>query len=220
MYKTKNSLMLKDIENQYSKDIIEAIINTDREKFMPNSMKHLAYTLNAIPMSDMQFVSSPLTVIKMTQYLLARDLGDKRIISKPDNVLEIGLGSGYQAVILSKLIRRVFSIERIQSLYSQARLRISQLGIMNINIKLDDGNHGWEAYSKYDRILFSACLAKTPIDIFSQLSVGGVLVAPLLLPNGDQIIKRYVKLDSNSIIESNLEKCEFVSIKDGVDKSK
>lgn len=220
MYKTKNTLMLKEIQNQFPQDIINAIICTDREIFMPNSMKHLAYTLNAIPMSDMQFVSSPLTVIKMTSYLLARDLQEPKIIKNPDSVLEIGLGSGYQAVILSKLIRRVFSIERIQSLYNLARSRISKLNIMNINVKLDDGNHGWEAYAKYDRILFSTCLNQIPLNIFSQLNEGGVLVAPCNSEDGGQVIKRFIKINSRNIIQSTLEKCEFVQIRDGVDLSK
>lgn len=104
-----------------------------------------------MPISDEQWISAPLTVAKMTTYLMAYDLGDS--VLEPDNVLEIGLGSGYQAVVLSHLIRRVFSIERIESLWLEARSRIAQLQIMNINIKLDDGMNGWASFAPYDRNL-------------------------------------------------------------------
>ena len=164
-------------------------------------------------MSDSQWVSSPLTVAKMTSYLLASDIKERVI--EADCVLEIGLGSGYQAVILSHLIRRVFSIERIESLWLEARNRIAQLGIMNINIKLDDGMNGWSSFAPYDRILLSACAESLPETLFSQLSVGGVLVTPMY-QEGSQVIKRFIKISSTQITSETLESCEFVPIKQGI----
>lgn len=90
----------------------KAFLSINRELFVPNGFKHLAYTLDALPMGASQWISSPLTVAKMTEYLQCQGA---------DSVLELGCGSGYQAAILSKLIRRVFSIERIEKLWLEAR---------------------------------------------------------------------------------------------------
>ena len=205
--------MLRDIEENFDDAIINALRKTPRELFIQDAMKHQAYNITALPMSDSQWVSSPLTVAKMTSYLLASDIKERVI--EADCVLEIGLGSGYQAVILSHLIRRVFSIERIESLWLEARNRIAQLGIMNINIKLDDGMNGWSSFAPYDRILLSACAESLPETLFSQLSVGGVLVAPMY-QEGSQVIKRFIKTSSTQITSETLESCEFVPIKQGI----
>lgn len=217
MFTIKNDLMLKNIKNKFNKEIIEALKNTNREIFIPSSMKHMAYDLESIPIGGEQFISSPLTVAKMTSYLMAYDLKNPKIIKIPDSVLEIGLGSGYQAVVLSSLIRRVFSIERIESLWQESRIRIAKLNIKNINIRLDDGINGWSEFATYDRILFSACTNKISQNLIDQLSEGGVIVAPMY--NGKiQEIVRFIKLNGVLSNKEVLEKCEFVPIKDGVNK--
>ena len=99
----------------------KALESVDREMFVPEFMRHLAYSLKPLPMEAAQWVSSPLTVAKMTQYL-----------TPGDSVLEIGCGSGYQAMVLSRIFRRVFSIERIESLLLEARDRIRASGVSNI----------------------------------------------------------------------------------------
>ena len=213
IHEIKNIRMLRDIEENFDDSIINALRKTPRELFIQDAMKHQAYNITALPMSDSQWVSSPLTVAKMTSYLLASDIKERVI--EADCVLEIWLGSGYQAVILSHLIRRVFSIERIESLWLEARNRIAQLGIMNINIKLDDGMNGWSSFAPYDRILLSACAESLPETLFSQLSVGGVLVAPMY-QEGSQVIKRFIKTSSTQITSETLESCEFVPIKQGI----
>ncbi len=108
----------------------EAMESIEREVFVPAPFKHFAYTLNALSMQAQQYISSPLTVAKMTQYLE---------IDHVDSVLEIGCGSGYQAAVLSQIFRRVFSIERIESLYLEARLRLKTLGLGNVHVKFADG---------------------------------------------------------------------------------
>ena len=131
------------------------------------------------------------------------------------NVLEIGCGSGYQAMVLSKMFRRVFSIERIDKLFEEARERFRRLASHNIFIKLDDGQKGWAEYAPFDAILFSACAREIPTIIVNQLEEGGVLVAPML-ENGKQIIKRFKK--HNGILEGGeiLSECLFVDIQDGI----
>lgn len=214
LHEIKNMEMLKDVKDNFDSRIIAALRQTDREFFVPSVVKHSAFHLdNALPISDEQWISAPLTVAKMTTYLMAYDLGDN--VLEPDSVLEIGLGSGYQAVVLSHLIRRVFSIERIESLWLEARDRISQLQIMNINIKLDDGMNGWANFAPYDRILLSACTENIPETLFNQLQVRGVLVAPVY-HNGGQVIMRFIKQSNKTITSHILESCSFVPIKQGI----
>ena len=166
---------------------------------------HLTYSLDALPMGASQGISSPLTVAKMTEYLQCNGA---------DSVLEIGCGSGYQAAILSCLIRRVFSIERIEKLLNEARIRIKSCNLNNINTKLDDGQNGWNTYAPYDRILLSASIKEVPKELFNQLQEGGILVAPLQ-KNNSQIITRFYKNKGN-ITKEELESCVFVQVKDGI----
>ena len=185
-------------------EIKEALMQVDREEFVPSIFKHLAYSLDALPMDNEQWISSPLTVAKMTQYLEPKGC---------DSVLEIGCGSGYQAAILSKLFRRVFTIERIDSLLQEARARFRRLDITNINSKFDDGTKGWESFAPYDRILFSASPKEIPQRVFNQLADGGILVAPID-NDGLQMITRYYK-QNGKITEELIEVCKFVPVVEG-----
>ena len=188
-------------------DIKQAIAKTDREVFVPVGFKHNAYKLDALPIGSAQYISSPLTVAKMTQYLEPKGA---------DRVLEIGCGSGYQAAVLSHLFRGVFTIERIESLMLEAKKCFRGLGISNVHTKTEDGQNGWKQYAPYDRILFSAMAKEIPQKIFDQLSEGGILVAPVQ-KGTKQVIIRYTKIE-NKIEERELESCDFVPILDGIQK--
>ncbi len=184
-----------------------AIANTNREVFVPTAFKFSAYKLDALPIGASQYISSPLTVSKMTEYLQPKGA---------DRVLEVGCGSGYQAAVLSHLFRGVFTIERIEPLMLEAKSRFRELGIHNIHTRTDDGQNGWKQYAPYDRILFSATAKSIPKVLFEQLIDGGILVAPVQKGN-KQIITRFVK-NGNSITEEELEECDFVPVLDGVQK--
>lgn len=190
-----------------SKNVFEAIAKTEREIFVPRGFKHHAYKLDALPLSSNQWISSPLTVAKMSEALLAQNV---------DSVLEIGCGSGYQAAVLSRMFRRVFTIERIESLLAEARERFKVLGLNHIHTRFDDGNRGWKSYAPYDRILFSASAKEPPMHLFDQLKDGGILVAPIE-ENGKQIITRFIKNGMKIKVE-RLEECLFVPVKEGVQK--
>jgi len=190
-----------------TKDVRDAIAQTDRVEFVPNGFKHNAYKLDALPIGAAQYISSPLTVAKMTEYL--QPLG-------ADRVLEVGCGSGYQAAVLSHLFRGVFTIERIEPLMLEAKQRFRNLGISNVHTRTDDGQNGWKQYAPYDRILFSATAKDIPSKLFEQLSDGGILVAPIQKGN-KQVIVRFTK-NGSTIEESELEYCDFVPILDGVQK--
>lgn len=188
--------------------LLKAFYEIDRSAFVPRGFKNLANSLNALPLQSEQWISSPLTVAKMAKALEPKGA---------DSVLEIGCGSGYQAAILSKLFRRVFTIERIEGLLNDARQTFRNLGLININTKLDDGMHGWLEFAKFDRILFSASLGEIPQAIFEQLSENdGILVAPVASKN-KQIITRYRK-NRYVIVKEEVEECLFVSVQRGISK--
>jgi len=186
-------------------DIKKAFLEIDRKDFVPESFAFQAYIIDSLPLANDSTISSPLTVAKMTTYL--------EIDKSVDSVLEIGCGSGYQAAILSKLIRRVFAVERIRNLVNEAKNRFKKLNIHNINLKYDDGNIGWNNYAPFDRILFSATAEKIPEVLFNQLSENGILVAPIL-KNNKEIITKFKK-QNGRIIEKEIEECKFVPIKKG-----
>lgn len=206
---TKTAKLANECHQKFtlSDDVKEAIANTDREKFVPTGFKHNAYKLDALPMGSAQWISSPLTVAKMTHYLEPEGA---------DRVLEVGCGSGYQAAVLSHLFRGVFTIERIESLMLEAKARFRELKINNIHTRTDDGQNGWIQYAPYDRILFSASTKKVPQKLFDQLADGGILVAPMEVAN-KQIITSFKKRGT-SIRAIELEVCDFVPVLDGVQR--
>jgi protein-L-isoaspartate(D-aspartate) O-methyltransferase len=206
---TKTARLAQECNQKFSlsEDVKKAIANTNREMFVPNGFRHSAYKLDALPMGSSQWISSPLTVAKMSQYLEPKGA---------DRVLEIGCGSGYQAAVLSHMFRGVFTIERIESLMLEAKQRFKKLGIHNIHTRTDDGQNGWAQYAPYDRILFSATAKEIPQKLFDQLGENGILVAPMQKGN-KQIIVRFRK-NGSKIEKEELEACDFVPVLDGVQK--
>lgn len=205
----KTKRMADEIDSVFelSPNVKEAIINTNREKFVPMAMRQHAYKLDALPIGAQQWISSPLTVAKMTEYLEPEGA---------DRVLEIGCGSGYQAAVLSHLFRGVFSVERIEPLIVEAKQRFRELGIQNVHTRTDDGQKGWIQYAPYDRILFSAAPTHIPQVLIDQLVPRGIIVAPME-KEGKQVITRFVKV-GEELIEDELESCVFVPVLDGVQR--
>lgn len=206
---TKMARMAEEISKIFplSSEVKNAIAKTNRELFVPLGFRNNAYKLDALPIGAAQYISSPLTVAKMSEYLEPQ---------RGLKVLEVGCGSGYQAAVLSQIFRGVFTIERIESLMFEAKSRFRNLGITNIHTRIDDGQNGWAQYAPYDRILFSATAKEIPAKLFDQLEDGGILVAPM--QRGEmQIIVRFRKI-GNTIEEYELEECDFVPILSGIQK--
>lgn len=203
----KTTRMVEEIAKKFPlrPTVRNAIVQVNREAFVPLAMRHNAYRLDALPIGAQQYISSPLTVAKMTQYLAPEGC---------DSVLEIGCGSGYQAAVLAKIFRRVFTIERIESLLLEAKERFRTLKLINIHTRTDDGQNGWEQYAPFDRILFSASARSIPQKLFDQLREGGILIAPVEKGN-QQVITRFTK-QGGRIHEDPLEVCDFVPVLDGV----
>jgi len=186
-------------------NIKKAFLENDRKDFVPESFAFQSYVIDSLPLATDSTISSPLTVAKMTTYL--------EIDKSVDSVLEIGCGSGYQSAILSKLIRRVFAVERIRNLVNETKNRFKKLNIHNVNLKYDDGNLGWNNFAPFDRILFSATAIEIPKTLFNQLNDNGILVAPIL-KNNKEIITQFKK-QNGRIIVKEIEQCKFVPIKKG-----
>jgi len=202
--------LVAEIEKKFKlhTHVKEAILSVDREAFVPAQFKHLAYKLDALPLAASQWISSPLTVAKMTQHLELKGV---------DSVLEVGCGSGYQAAILSKICRRVFTIERIDELMKEAKSRFSKLEMHNIFPRFDDGQRGWKQYAPFERILFSATAKEIPEVLFDQLAEGGILIAPVEEAENYHIITRYYKKNGR-ITSETIEQCLFVPVLDGTQK--
>jgi protein-L-isoaspartate(D-aspartate) O-methyltransferase len=211
MIKARNRQhLVAEIDKHFKLDehVKEAFLNVDREAFVPNEFKHLSYNLDALPLAASQWISSPLTVAKMTQHLELKGV---------DSVLEVGCGSGYQAAILSKICRRVFTIERIDELLKEAKAKFSKLEIHNIFTRFDDGQRGWKQYAPFERILFSATAKKVPDILFEQLAEGGILIAPIEQGPDYHIITRFYKKNGR-ITSETIEPCLFVPVLDGTQK--
>ena len=212
MIKARNrESLVKEIEKYFklNKEVKEAFLEVDREVFVPNEFRHLSYQLDALPLAASQWISSPLTVARMTQHLEMKNV---------DSVLEIGCGSGYQAAILSKLCHRVFTVERIDELLKTAKRHFNEEGMHNIITRFDDGQRGWKQYAPYKRILFSATAKKIPQVLFDQLAEGGILIAPIEQQKGYHIITRFKKTNGKMDKGEPMETCLFVPILDGTQK--
>ena len=182
----------------------KAFCEIDRKYFVPLGFERKAYDITPLPLTDDSTISSPLTIAKMTMYLE---------LDNVDSVLEIGCGSGYQAAILSKIVRRVFTIDRICKLVEVAKEKFKKLGLYNINVKCDDGRFGWKAYARFDRILLSAYIENMEKELLNQIKDDGFILAPVKIGN-EQVITRFYK---NKTLET-LESCKFVPVKKGIVK--
>ncbi|WP_024787397.1 MULTISPECIES: protein-L-isoaspartate(D-aspartate) O-methyltransferase [unclassified Lebetimonas] len=194
---------LADFVN-FSPAIYKAFCEIDRKFFVPAGLEKHTYEITPLPLDKQSTISSPLTIAKMT-CLLELDGTDK--------VLEIGSGSGYQAAILSKIVRRVFTVERICRLVKEAKKRFEEMRLFNINIKCDDGRAGWREFAPYERILFSVATEEIPEELFTQLNNNGFILAPINKGN-KQIITKFYKNGKKEEIET----CEFVPLKKGIIK--
>jgi protein-L-isoaspartate(D-aspartate) O-methyltransferase len=150
--------------------VMAAMASVPRHEFVPPAEEVYAYINNALPIGHGQTISQPYIVALMT------DLLDPR----PDHsVLEIGTGSGYQAAILSELVRQVYSIEVVPELAAEAEERLRRLGYSNVSIKAGDGNAGWPEHAPYDGIIVTAAAAKVPQALLAQLRSGGRMIIPV-----------------------------------------
>ena len=151
--------------------VLEAMRMTPRHLFVDEALASRAYEDTALPIGHKQTISQPYVVARMTEAILKDGI--------PEKVLEVGTGSGYQAAILAAIINDVYSVERIEPLYQQARRRAMEMGLRNIRFKLSDGSWGWESYAPFDAIVVTAAPKEIPQALIDQLDVNGRLVIPV-----------------------------------------
>lgn len=165
--------MVEVIKTEYGFDapsVFRAMLQVPREEFLPPNVKDSAYEDMALDIGFGQTISQPYTVTFMTNLLGLT--GDEK-------VLEIGTGSGYQAAILSRLSKEVYSVERIPELASSAKTNLKRLGYKNVFVRDASGEFGWKEKSPFDAILVTAGMEDVPKELFAQLKDGGVLIAPI-----------------------------------------
>lgn len=183
--------LLMDLRNGGVTDtrVLAAIELTPREAFVEETFLDQAYANQALPINCGQTISQPLVVGLMSQAL---EIGDRH------KVLEIGTGSGYQAAILSKLARRVYTIERHRDLLAEAEQRFKALNLHNITTMVGDGYKGWPSQQPFDRILVTAAARLVPEDLVAQLSEdGGVMVLPVGEPESGSSNQEVIRVRKN-----------------------
>lgn len=172
-----------------------------RHLFVDSSMLSNAYSDMALPISDGQTISQPYMVAVMTELL---DLTGN------EKVLEIGTGSGYQAVILAELSKEVYTMERIGALVSRVEKLLNSLKYNNVHVKLANGTLGWPEAAPFDRIIITAGAPNVPEPLLDQLAPGGVLIAPVGGRYSQQLLK--IKKTEDRITEEYHTPCVFVPL--------
>jgi len=186
--------------------VLKAITQVPRHKFVDEALSSRAYENTALPIGLSQTISQPWIVARMTEAILAG--------GKPEKVLEVGTGSGYQAAILAQLVTQVFTVERIEELLKLARRRFHNLRLNNIYARYADGHLGWPSQAPFDGIMVTAVAKSVPQELFEQLRVGGLLVLPVERNGQQRLIA--VKRGEDGAEESDLGGVVFVPLLSGL----
>jgi protein-L-isoaspartate(D-aspartate) O-methyltransferase len=184
--------------------VLEAMSIVPRHLFIDPALSSHAYQDSSLPIGEGQTISQPYMVAKMSQLLELK--GDER-------VLEIGTGCGYQTAVLSRLCRRVYTVERIESLHERARQNLRRARHANVMLKCGDGMLGWEEYAPFDAIIVTAGGFASDVWM-EQLRDGGVLLFPEGQGRAHRLVRR--KKSGGEIIEEQFDMCTFVPLLEGV----
>ena len=186
--------------------VLKAITQVPRHEFVDEALSSRAYENTALPIGQSQTISQPWIVARMTEALL--DGG------KPQKVLEVGTGSGYQAAILAHLVPKVFTVERIDELLKLARRRFHAMRLHNIYMRYADGHLGWPSQAPFDGIMVTAAAHSVPDELLEQLAVGGVLVIPVERNAQQRLIS--VRRNEDGFEETDLGAVIFVPMLSGL----
>jgi len=187
--------------------VTEALEKTPRELFVPRPFAEHAWENVELPIDCGQTMTRPVTVGVMLQALG---------VQREHTVLEVGSGSGYVAAVLSRLARRVYSIDRYRTLVDRARSTLDLFGASSrVELRLADGLAGWPEAAPFDRVLLMGSVPALPAEIGRQMAVGGVAVLPVEA-GGEGLILRLEKLADGSFSETLLQKARFGALQPGV----
>ncbi|HET7467093.1 MAG TPA: protein-L-isoaspartate(D-aspartate) O-methyltransferase [Candidatus Dormibacteraeota bacterium] len=186
--------------------VLRVMAEIPREEFLTGRARRHAYEDRALAIGCGQTISQPLVVALMTQSLNLT----------PESIaLEVGTGSGYQAAILSRLCRRVITVEREAALAEQASAALRRLGFANVEVAVGDGSLGWPADAPYDAILVACAATQVPPPLIEQLAEGGRLVVPVQVTSDEpQDLRLYVKSEG-SVSYRSLFPVLFVPLRTG-----
>jgi protein-L-isoaspartate(D-aspartate) O-methyltransferase len=186
--------------------VMAAMEAIPRELFVPEPLRNNAFDDTALPIGYHQTVSQPSVVALMTEAL---NVGDRM------KVLELGTGSGYQAAVLSKLCRRLYTFERHRPLLKEAEARFAELRITNITSLAADGSKGWPEQAPFDRIIVTAFAADIPPVLVEQLAIGGLMIVPVGDGDHDQRLE-LVERTEDGIKTKDLGAVRFVPMLEGM----
>jgi protein-L-isoaspartate(D-aspartate) O-methyltransferase len=213
--------MIRDIEaetrytraligkDRLNEDVIEAIRCVPREEFVPKEVRLHAHDNGPLPIGHGQTISQPYIVALMTDLLEPKRDGV---------VLEVGTGCGYQAAVLSLLVRQVYSIEIVEPLAEKARARLNRLGYNNVEVRVGDAYDGWEEHAPYDGIIVTAAAPHIPPPLIDQVRAGGQLVIPVGFPHSFQELVLLKKDLQGKICRRNILGVSFVPLTGEHDK--
>jgi len=176
-------------------EIFDAMAAVPREEFVPDELKPCAYDNSPLPIGNGQTISQPFIVALMTDLLEPEP---------DDTILEIGTGSGYQAAVLSQLVKRVYSLEIIPALAAQAARRLQHLGYDKVEVIASDGSSGLPEHAPYDGIIVTAATPRIPEALIEQLTAFGRLVIPVGRPHLPQDLRLVEKFGGKIISRSIL----------------
>ncbi len=213
--KKAHKRMLKEIEREaaftasftgrakFSPRVMDAMADVDREKFVLFDYTPYAYDNGPLPIGYDQTISQPYIVALMTDLL---DLTPEYI------VLEIGTGSGYQAAILSRLVKKVYTVERIAELAESASKQLQEMGYNNVETLCADGYAGWEEKAPFDGIVVTATASRIPPALVAQLKPGGRMVIPVGSPYGRQQLVLVTKQEDGTTDTQSILDVRFVPL--------
>ena len=188
--------------------VLEAMENIDRSPFIKGLFNERAYEDMPLPIACGQTISQPSVVGIMTQALQ---------INPRDKVLEVGTGSGYQAAILSKLARRVYTIDRHPRLVREASTIFKALDLANVISMTGDGSHGLPDHAPFDRIIVTAAAEDPPGPLLAQLKIGGIMVVPVGQSDSVQTLIRVHRTETGYDYDE-LRSVRFVPLLEGLGK--
>lgn len=186
--------------------VLEAMGSIPREEFLPMRARRYAYEDRALAIDCGQTISQPLVVALMTQAAAPADA---------DTALEVGAGSGYQAAVLSRLCRKVITIEREPALAEHASQTLHRLGFDNVEVAVGDGSLGWPSGAPYDVVLVAAAASAVPAPLVDELADGGRMVIPVAMGGEEpQDLRLYVR-HGEDVAYSSLFPVVFVPLRTG-----
>lgn len=202
-HKGKRQQLAKVVAEKGIRDekVLDAIRKIPRHLFMDSSFEDHAYQDKAFPIAADQTISQPFTVAYQTELLQ---------VSRGQNVLEIGTGSGYQTAVLCELGARVYSVERQQELFRKTKLFLSKLGYRPKYLSFGDGYKGLPEYAPFDRIIVTAGAPFVPKPLLSQLKVGGRLVIPV--GKDAQVMTLLERKSETEFVKTELDEFRFVPL--------